>query len=246
MVHSEPTSLFRSAKVISSAKNQQVSTIHSYHLEEVPVWKPEVWCESLSQHSSGHHKLRKPWHALRPFLWPTVLPWGERFGRIPSSNRLREDWVGPACPTGIKYYLYNSSHHSCCIPRYVKQISSLFNKYVLNVCCGPGTLPGVQRWNVWVTSSVGRQTNKLRIQYNMFCINPRGMSRESVEGKLLVCLKKENISWGGKILKWTWVTVSEIGIGQANQGRSRGIPPRRRVYHKVKGLGGFGMVWEGG
>lgn len=97
-----------------------------------------------------------------------------------------------------------------------------------------------------VTSSMGRQTNKLRIQYNMFCINPRGTSRESIEGKLLVYLNKEKFYWGGKILKWTWVIVSEIGIGQANQGKSRGIPPRRRVYDRAKGLRGFGMVWEGG
>lgn len=98
------------------------------------------------QHTSGHHKLRKPPHALRPFLRLAVLPWGEI--RIPPSNRLRENWVGPACHTGIKYYLYSSSPHSCCIPRYVKQVCYLFNKYVLNVCCGPGALPGVQRWNV--------------------------------------------------------------------------------------------------
>lgn len=97
-----------------------------------------------------------------------------------------------------------------------------------------------------VTSSVGRQTNKLRIQYNMFCINPRGTSRESIEGKLLIWLNKETFYSGGKILKWTWVIVSEIGIGQENQGKSRGIPPRRRVYEWVKGLRRSGMVWEGG
>ena len=138
-------SLQRSSPLLKISRWKQST---HYHLEKVPVWTLEVWCSSLSQHTSGHHKLRKPPHALRPFLRLAVLPWGEIFGRIPPSNRLRENWVGPACPTGIKYYLYSSSPHSCYIPRYVKQVSYLFNKYVLNVCCGPGALPGVQRWNV--------------------------------------------------------------------------------------------------
>lgn len=126
--------LFQPAKVISLYENQPVKTIHS-----VSPWEG-------TNFTSGHHKLRKPPACFKTFPETRCPCPGEKSESLHRTDSERTEWdlhapQAPKCAYTAPLLI-------------LVVFQDMLSKYLIcltnmswNVCCGPGALPGVQRWN---------------------------------------------------------------------------------------------------